>query len=142
MTLASAAELAEDIAHFVAFKRAMGHSYRRSELSLKSFQRAVEQRAGWYGKVPFEAVLHEWLLRNPHRQPVSVGLEFGVIRQLCLYRRRRDPDSFVPEQDWAPIKESTFYRIFLPMTRSFISLPQPAFIMPVNSTPACCACCC
>ncbi|MEP1214900.1 MAG: tyrosine-type recombinase/integrase [Marinobacter sp.] len=108
MTLISAAELAEDIAHFVAFKRAIGHSYRRSELTLKSFQRAVEQRAGLYSKVPLEAVLHEWLLRNPHRQPVSVGLEFGVIRQLCLYRRRRDPASFVPEQAWAPIKESIF----------------------------------
>ena len=108
MTLICAAELAEDIAQFVAFKRAMGHSYQRSELALKSFQRAVERRGGLQTKVPFEAVLHEWLSRNPHRQPVSVGLEFGVIRQLCLYRRRRDPASFVPEQDWAPIKESTF----------------------------------
>ncbi|MEQ8183490.1 tyrosine-type recombinase/integrase [Marinobacter salarius] len=108
MNLISAAELDKDIAHFVAFKRAMGHPYQRGELTLKSFQRAVEQRAASHAKVPFEAVLHEWLLRNPQRQPVSVGLEFGVIRQLCLYRRRRDPDSFVPEQNWAPIKESTF----------------------------------
>ena len=108
MTLISAAVLAEDIAHFVAFKRAMGNSYRRSELTLKSFQRAVEQRGGLHAKVPFDAVLHEWLSRSPHRQPVTVGLEFGVIRQLCLYRRRWDPDSFVPEPDWAPIKESTF----------------------------------
>ena len=108
MTLICAAELVEDIAQFVAFKRAMGHSYRRSELTLKSFQRAVEKRAGLQAKVPFDAVLHEWLSRNPHRQPVSVGLEFGVIRQLCLYRCRRDPTSFVPEQNWAPIKESTF----------------------------------
>jgi integrase/recombinase XerD len=74
----------------------------------RSLKRAVEHRAGLHAKVPFDAVLHEWLSRNPHRQPVSVGLEFGVIRQLCLYRRRRDPASFVPEQDWAPIKESTF----------------------------------
>lgn len=108
MTLICAAELAEDIVQFIAFKRAMGHSYQRSELTLKSFLRAVEKRAGLQAKVPFDAVLHEWLSRNPHRQPVSVGLEFGVIRQLCLYRCRRDPTSFVPEQNWAPIKESTF----------------------------------
>lgn len=34
--------------------------------------------------------------------------EFGVIRQLCLYRRRRDPSSYVPEHALAPISESMF----------------------------------
>jgi integrase/recombinase XerD len=37
-----------------------------------------------------------------------VANEFGVIRQLCLYRRRHDPSSFVPEHALAPVKESVF----------------------------------
>ena len=39
---------------------------------------------------------------------MTVGNEFGVVRQLCLYRRRHDPMSYVPEHALAPIKESTF----------------------------------
>ncbi|MER8407722.1 hypothetical protein NKH16_23945 [Mesorhizobium sp. M1307] len=35
--------------------------------------------------------------------------EFSVMRQLCLYRQRRDPTSYVPEHSWAPVKESTFF---------------------------------
>jgi integrase len=31
-----------------------------------------------------------------------------VIRQLCLFRRRRDPSSYVPEHALAPVKESVF----------------------------------
>ena len=30
------------------------------------------------------------------------------MRQLCLYRRRRDPSSYVPEHALAPVKESIF----------------------------------
>lgn len=37
-----------------------------------------------------------------------VGNEFGVVRQLCLYRRRHDPSSYVPEHALAPVKESVF----------------------------------
>jgi integrase len=37
-----------------------------------------------------------------------LGNEFGVIRQLCLHRRRRDPTSYVPEHALAPVKQSTF----------------------------------
>jgi integrase len=42
------------------------------------------------------------------RKAVTVGNEFGVVRQLCLYRRRRDPSSYVPEHALAPVKESVF----------------------------------
>lgn len=34
--------------------------------------------------------------------------EFGVVRQLCLYRRRTDPWGYVPEHALAPVKESPF----------------------------------
>jgi integrase/recombinase XerD len=37
-----------------------------------------------------------------------LGNEFGVVRQLCLFRRRHDPTSYVPEHALAPVKESTF----------------------------------
>ena len=33
---------------------------------------------------------------------------FGVVRQLCLFRRRSDPKGFVPDHTLAPVKESVF----------------------------------
>src|SRR5262245_35735544 len=47
----------------------------------------------------------------PRRRPqkaVTVANEFGVVRQLCLYRRRVDPLSYVPEHALEPVKESIF----------------------------------
>jgi integrase len=86
----------------------MGYSYRRSEFTLKSFQCFVAQRLGGRARGSLAVLLKEWLARADGRKPVTVGLEFGVVRQLCLYRRRRDPNSFVPDHSWAPVKESTF----------------------------------
>lgn len=45
----------------------------------------------------------------PDRKAVTLGNEFGVIRQLCLHRRRRDPTGYVPEHAFVPVKESTFF---------------------------------
>ena len=47
-------------------------------------------------------MLSGWLSRTKGRQPVTVTLELGVLRQLCLYRQRTDPSSFVPGREWAP----------------------------------------
>src|SRR5258708_37005812 len=38
----------------------------------------------------------------------GVAMELTVVRQLCLHRRRRDPDGFVPERAWAPKTELPF----------------------------------
>ena len=49
-----------------------------------------------------------WCARVAGRKAVTVANEFGVVRQLCLYRRRRDPSSYVPEHALAPVKVSVF----------------------------------
>jgi site-specific recombinase XerD len=49
-----------------------------------------------------------WCARLAGRKAITVGNEFGPIRQLCLFRRRRDPSSYVPEHALAPVKESVF----------------------------------
>ncbi|MGQ0699905.1 MAG: tyrosine-type recombinase/integrase [Panacagrimonas sp.] len=114
MSAITLARLARDIDEFLAFKRALGHSYHRSELTLRSFQRFArrhldsQERLPKRSEVVFDEVLKAWLARGVSRKAVSVGLELGVLRQFCLYRRRRDPRGFVPERDWAPQTESTF----------------------------------
>ena len=59
-------------------------------------------------EVALEDAVTRWCARIAGRKPVTVANEFGVIRQLCLYRRRRNPSSYVPEHALAPVKESVF----------------------------------
>jgi len=49
-----------------------------------------------------------WVARIEGRKAITVGQEFGIVRQLCLFRRRRDPFAFVPDHAVAPVKESVF----------------------------------
>ena len=100
----TSAELARDAQDFLRFKRAMGMSYRRAEFVLNSFVRFVAQ----HGEIPLDEAVTRWSARIEGRKAVTVGNEFGVVRQLCLYRRRRDPSGYVPEHALAPIKESVF----------------------------------
>ena len=106
-TKLTAATLARDATQFLAFKRAMGIGYRRAEFVLNSFVRFVHDQ---YGERPasLEQVVTRWASRIEGRKAVTVGNEFGVVRQLCLFRRRSDPHGFVPDHAVAPVKESVF----------------------------------
>jgi integrase/recombinase XerD len=107
-TRVTAAELARDAQEFLRFKHAMGISYRRAEFVLNSFVRFVASRWGVHGEVALDEAVARWVARVPGRKAVTVGNEFGVVRQLCLHRRRSDPTSYVPEHALAPVKESVF----------------------------------
>jgi len=107
-TIVTAAELARDAQDFLRFKRAMGMSYRRAEFVLNGFVHFVAQHWGERGEVTLDEAVMRWTVRIAGRKAITVGLEFGVVRQLCLYRRRRDPSGYVPEHALAPVKESVF----------------------------------
>lgn len=107
-TIVTAAELRRDAQEFLRFKRAMGIAYRRAEFDLDSFVDFVARHWGNHGEVALGDAISRWCARIPGRKAVTLGNEFGVIRQLCLYRRRRDPSSYVPEHALAPVKKSVF----------------------------------
>jgi integrase/recombinase XerD len=108
VTTVTADRLTRDTQEFLRFKRAMGIAYWRGEFVLNSFVRFVAQRWGDHGEVALDEAITRWCARAAGRKAVSLGNEFGVVRQLCLFRRRHDPTSYVPEHALAPIKESTF----------------------------------
>jgi integrase/recombinase XerD len=107
-TIVTAAELKQDARAFLRFKRAMGIRYQRAEFVLDGFLHYVAQHWGDHGEVALDDAVRRWCARIAGRKAVTVGNEFGVVRQLCLYRRRRDPSSYVPEHTLAPVKESVF----------------------------------
>lgn len=107
-TLITAHDLARDIDGFLRFKRAMGMPYVRGEIDLRGFLRFIIRRWGQRTPVALDEAVRQWASRIEGRKAVTVGNEFGVVRQLCLYRRRGDPGSYVPEHAQAPVKESVF----------------------------------
>jgi integrase/recombinase XerD len=107
-TMVTAADLAGDAQEFLRFKRAMGIKYQRAEFVLDGFVRFVSLHWGKNGKVRLDEAVRRWCTRIAGRKAVTAGNEFGVVRQLCLFRRRRDLSSYVPEHSLAPVKESIF----------------------------------
>jgi integrase/recombinase XerD len=108
MTIVTAPELVRDVREFLRFKRAMGIPYWRAEFVLNGFVRFVAQRSVDCPEVVLDDAITQWCARIVGRKAVTVANEFGVLRQLCLYRRRRDPSSYVPEHALAPVKASIF----------------------------------
>jgi len=102
-------ELRRDIESFLEFKHAMGIPYRRGAFELNRFLYFVAKHRGDQESISLADAISQWCGRLPDRKAVTLGNEFGVIRQLCLYRRRRDPTSYVPEHAMAPVKESIFF---------------------------------
>ncbi|RUU77126.1 MULTISPECIES: tyrosine-type recombinase/integrase [unclassified Mesorhizobium] len=108
-TIVTLSELKRDADSFLEFKRAMGHPYKRGAIEIDCFLRFVGQHWDAAEPIPMAEAVRRWCGRLPGRKAVTLANEFGVIRQLCLYRRRYDPTSYVPEHSWAPVKESTFF---------------------------------
>jgi integrase/recombinase XerD len=98
----SVASLRAEITAFLAFKRALGCPYHRGEKLLHAFERFAGERARLVGDNALEGLIRAWLGRNANRKPVSIANECGVLRQFCLFRRRRDRTAFVPSRDWTP----------------------------------------
>ncbi len=108
MTTVIADQLTLEAQEFLRFKRAMGIPYWRAEFVLNEFVGFVRLHWGDHGEVMLADAITRWCARVAGRKAVTVANEFGVVRQLCLYRRRGDPSSYVPEHALAPIKESVF----------------------------------
>ncbi len=113
MTLITLSKLEHDIDEFLAFKRALGYRYQRGQAMLKSFLRYAqkinhEKHLTLDSNIDFALTLEAWLSRTDGCKPFTVALYLGVIRQFCLYNRRRDPTFFVPEHAQAPKTESVF----------------------------------
>lgn len=121
MTPITADRLSRDIDEFLAFKRSLGFKYGRGEFILRSFERFTRLHANRRQRTCLDDMLAQWLARIDGRAPVTVALDLGVVRQLCLHKRRHDPHCFVPDRSWAPQTAKTK---FLPHIFSRLEVRQ------------------
>jgi len=99
---------AAQLESFVKFKHALGHAYLRPIEALRSFDRFAAS-SPWKRSSDFPVVFRDWLNQSSDRKAITVRFYLGAMRQFCLFRRRNDPDAFVPECSWAgPYHRSHF----------------------------------
>lgn len=93
---------ARDLREFISFKRARGCVYGpRTERLLLSFDRFVGRHSS--GRRPrLKRLIGKWLSRFGRRSRKTVRTELSVIRQFCLFLRRRDPNCYVPDLSIGP----------------------------------------
>jgi len=95
--------LKSDLQAFLSYKRALGFRYERQETTLRQFDRHVRKmhRAG-KRRPHLRNLIESWQAQGQGRKPISAACDLKVIRQFCLYLRRRDPGGFVPDRQWFP----------------------------------------
>jgi integrase/recombinase XerD len=100
MTVISPTRLSRDIGQYLKFKRALGYSYQRGEFTLRNFERFAREHAHRQNRsrIDLEFAVTTWLLRGTDRSPLTISMDLGIVRQLCLHRRRSDPGGFVPDR--------------------------------------------
>jgi integrase/recombinase XerD len=79
VTRLSVTALSKDIADFLAFKRALGFSYRRSEATLRSFERFARSQARNGAMLDLGRLIRTWLVRIPGRKPVTLACDLGAV---------------------------------------------------------------
>jgi integrase len=101
--------LADDFKGFLEFKRSLGYRYVRAEFTLRQFDRFlqvyVSKRKDWQ----LDRAILTWLSNKPKRKAISVSSDAAVLRQFCIYLRRRPGRSNLHEPLWPKLPtESTF----------------------------------
>ena len=92
-----------DLQAFLSYKRAFGFRYEQQERILRHFDRHVRKMHRSSKRRPdLPSLIESWLAQGQGRKPISAACHLRVIRQFCLYLRRRDPNGFVPNRQWFP----------------------------------------
>lgn len=134
MTADFASPLGDELAAFLAFKRARGYRYVRAEFMLRSFDRFLSSRVRrWHARHLDEAML-AWLASRPDRKAISVAMDLAVIREFWRYLHRHDPRRFAREPRWPrlPTEPRFVARVLSPehirvLLRLIGSLDRPSF---------------
>jgi len=115
MTNGFRSRLANELQAFLDFKRSLGIQYVGAESMLRRFDRFVAQTFKRRRPIDLKVAIEAWLATF-HCRPVTITNSFLVIRKFCLFLRRRDPNSFVPDRDLAPRVYASHYlpHIFSP----------------------------
>lgn len=98
MTTTFSSVLAPTIHRYLTLKRALGRQYAMHERILAHLDRFLAARGADLGSDTFAA----WCLTFQHLASGNRRTHMREVRNTCLYRRRRDPSCFVPDERLFP----------------------------------------
>jgi integrase len=83
-----------DLTTFLAYRRAFGGSYGQHEVVLRNF----DQFAAAHPDASIQDTINHRLVQSTHAKPASIATYVRIVRQFCLFLRRSDPNTFVPDR--------------------------------------------
>ena len=86
---------------YLTLKRALGRRFIGEGYVLAAFDRFLAARGSDRGLFTSESFV-AWCLTLAHLNPTTRRNRMRIVRNLCLYRRRTDPDCFVPDPSTFP----------------------------------------
>ncbi|MCU0772882.1 MAG: tyrosine-type recombinase/integrase [Verrucomicrobia bacterium] len=94
--------LASELEAFLRFKHNLGKAYGGQSYIVQSFDRYVVKHHPGRGPLDWPTLITGWLSDSPARKSGTVINLLATLRQFCLFRRRYEPDGFVPDRQWSP----------------------------------------
>ena len=94
------------IHRFVALKQSLGLNYFEQAKILLALDRFLDDRRDSFRDLTAEA-FHEWCKSFTRLQDSTRRLWMQTVRDLCLYRRRSEPDCFVPDKSTFPTRQQS-----------------------------------
>jgi integrase/recombinase XerD len=100
-TTTFSSRLAPTLARYVDLKRALGRRFKGPTHTLKSLDRFLHNQATKFPDLN-AAAFQDWCHTQEHLASGSRRKRMLEVYNFCLYRRRTDPQCFVPEPAWFP----------------------------------------
>jgi len=104
MTIATtpfSSRLAPTLERYVDLKRALGQRFDEATHTLKSLDRFLHEKAAKYPDLS-AAAFQAWCQTQEHLASGVRRKRMLQVYNFCLYRRRTDPQCFVPDPTWFP----------------------------------------
>jgi site-specific recombinase XerD len=124
--------LAYWITRFVNHKRALGFSYQGPEFVLRALCRHVE-RCG-YSDLTAHG-FDSWMATYQKHHPNTRSKWYSTVRYFCLYRRRREPDCFLPTADGVPKRQPHLLPVIVEPEQIARMLPLASNLLPNYQSP-------
>ncbi len=87
--------LSSHLERFLALKRSIGFRYNHGKKMLLAFDRFLLEQSE-AGPVSND-LLARWRSSRPDLSPASHRMRWSVVRQFCIYLRRYDPETYIPD---------------------------------------------
>lgn len=124
--------LAYWITRFVNHKRALGFKYRAAEFVLRTLCRHVER----CGHSDLTAQCFDsWMATYQNHHPNTRSQWYSIVRYFCLYRRRREPDCFLPAADGVPKRQPIPIPVIVEPQQIARMLPLASNLLPTYQSP-------